>query len=104
MTYRRLYVSLIVLSLSSVMVPRLAAGQQPEIATAVAFTEGPTVDREGNVYFSEMVGLRIMKLSAKGELSVFRERSNNANGLLIDTQGRLVACEGAESTRTGGGG
>jgi hypothetical protein len=26
-----------------------AAAQQPEIATAVAFTEGPTVDRDGNV-------------------------------------------------------
>jgi gluconolactonase len=78
-----------------------AAEQQPEIATAVAFTEGPTVDRDGNVYFSEMVSLRIMKLGANGVLSTFREQSNNANGLLIDPQGRLVACEGAESQRTG---
>ena len=82
-------------------VPRLAAAQQPEIATAVAFTEGPAVDRDGNVYFTEMVWQRIMKLSAKGELSTFREHSNNANGLLIDPQGRLIACEGAESQRTG---
>jgi gluconolactonase len=67
----------------------------------VAFTEGPAVDRDGNVYFTELVGQRIMKLSAKGLLSTFRERSNNANGLLIDPQGRLVACEGAESARTG---
>ena len=79
----------------------LAIAQQPEIATAVSFTEGPTVDREGNVYFSEMVSLRIMKLSASGQLSTFREHSNNANGLLIDPEGRLVACEGADSTRTG---
>jgi len=78
-----------------------AAAQQPEVATAVAFTEGPTVDRDGAVYFSEMVFQRIMKLSPTGELTVFRERSNNANGLLIDPQGRLIACEGAESARTG---
>jgi gluconolactonase len=84
-----------------VLVPRLAAGQQPEIATMVAFTEGPTVDRDGNVYFTEMVSQRIMRLSAKGVLSTFRERSNNANGLLIDPQGRLVACEGADSQRSG---
>lgn len=84
-----------------VMIPCLAAAQQVEVATSVAFTEGPTVDREGNVYFTEMVSLRIMKLSAGGVLSTFRERSNNANGLLIDPQGRLVACEGAESQRTG---
>ena len=78
-----------------------ATAQPVEVATSVAFTEGPTVDRDGNVYFSEMVSLRIMKLSASGELSTFRERSNNANGLLIDPQGRLVACEGADSQRTG---
>ena len=84
-----------------VTIPHAAPAQQVEVATAVAFTEGPTVDREGTVYFSEMVSLRIMKLSASGVLSTFRERSNNANGLLIDPQGRLVACEGAESQRTG---
>src|SRR2546425_10048036 len=83
------------------VIPRAAAAQQPEVATAVAFTEGPTVDRDGSVYFSEMVFQRIMKLSPSGELTVFRERSNNANGLLIDPQGRLIACEGAESARTG---
>ena len=83
------------------MVPGVATAQQPEIATAVAFTEGPAVDRDGNVYFTEMVWQRIMKLSANGVLSTFRERSNNANGLLIDPQGRLIACEGAESQRTG---
>jgi gluconolactonase len=83
------------------MMPGLAAAQQPEVATTVAFTEGPAVDRDGNVYFTEMVSLRIMKLSANGVLSTFRENSNDANGLLIDPQGRLIACEGAESQRTG---
>ena len=81
--------------------PWPAAAQQPEIAATVAFTEGPTVDRDGNVYFTEMVFERIMKLTPKGVLSVFREHSNEANGLLIDPQGRLIACEGAESTRMG---
>ena len=83
------------------MMPSALVAQQPEIATAIAFTEGPTVDREGNVYFTELVAQRIMKLSATGVLSTFRENSNNANGLLIDPQGRLVACEGAESQRMG---
>lgn len=78
-----------------------AVAQIPEVATSVAFTEGPAADRDGNVYFTELVGQRIMKLSAAGVLSTLRERSNNANGLLVDPQGRLVACEGAESARTG---
>jgi len=84
-----------------VVVPTRAAAQQVEIATSVAFTEGPAVDRDGTVYFTEMVAQRIMKLTAAGVLSTFREHSNNANGLLVDPQGRLIACEGAESQRTG---
>ena len=36
-----------------------------------------------------------MKLSKDGVLSTYRENSNVANGLLIDPQGRLIACEGA---------
>jgi gluconolactonase len=101
MTNRRPAVLVATITVIGLAVPLPAAAQTPEIATAVAFTEGPTVDRDGNVYFTEMVAQRIMKLSAKGVLSTFREHSNNANGLLIDPQGRLVACEGADSQRTG---
>jgi gluconolactonase len=85
----------------ALLVPSAAAPQQAEIATTVAFTEGPAVDRDGNVYFTELVFQRIMKLTPQGVLSVFREGSNNANGMLIDPQGRLVACEGAASQRMG---
>jgi gluconolactonase len=75
--------------------------QVPEVATTVAFTEGPTVDRNGNVYFTDIITQRILKLSADGVLSTFRENSNVANGLLIDPQGRLIACEGAAFERPG---
>ena len=83
------------------MLPCPAQAQEVEIAAAVAATEGPTADRDGNVYFTEMVTQRIMKLSPQGVLSTYREHSNAANGLLVDPQGRLIACEGAESRRTG---
>jgi gluconolactonase len=78
-----------------------SAAQEVEVAASVAFTEGPAVDREGNVYFTEIVSQRIMKLGIDGVVSTFREHSNAANGLLIDPQGRLVACEGAEFRRGG---
>ncbi len=81
--------------------PMAATGEQPEIATTVAFTEGPTVDRGGNVYFTDIINQRIMKLSADGVLSTYRENSNAANGLLIDPQGRLIACEGSTFERPG---
>jgi gluconolactonase len=92
-----------VLALTSiaVLMTSPAAAEQPEIATTVAFTEGPAVDRDGNVYFTELVFQRIMKLTPQGVLTVFREQSNSANGMLIDPQGRLIACEGAESRRMG---
>jgi gluconolactonase len=79
------------------------AAQEPqvEIATALAFTEGPTVDRDGTVYFTDLVTQRIMKLSPEGVLSTYREQSNGANGLVIDPQRRLIAAEGADNRRTG---
>ena len=83
------------LLLFSLFVPLPAAAQQPEIAATIAFTEGPSVDREGNVYFTDIINQRIMKLSKDGVLSTYRENSNVANGMLIDPQGRLIACEGA---------
>jgi len=101
MTRHRLEVLATAITLVGLVVPGHAVAQTPEVATQLAFTEGPAVDRAGNVYFTELVAQRIMKLSAKGVLSTFREHSNNANGLLIDSQGRLSACEGAESQRTG---
>ena len=83
--------------------------QDLEIATSVSMLEGPTVDAEGNVYFTDILMQRIMRLSKDGVFSVFREKSNVANGLVIDPQGRLVAAEGAASPtaersgmRTGG--
>lgn len=83
------------------VMPCPGSAQDVEIAAAVAFTEGPTVDRDGTVYFTELVTQRIMRLNSDGVLSTYREQSNAANGLLIDPQGRLIACEGADSRRTG---
>lgn len=95
LTYRPVEVLAQAMFLICLVLPWPTAAQQPEIATTVAFTEGPTVDREGNVYFTDIINQRIMKLSRDGGLSTYRENSNVANGLLIDPQGRLLACEGA---------
>ncbi len=74
-----------------------AATQELDIATSVSMLEGPTVDADGNVYFTDILMQRIMRFSRDGQFSVFRENSNVANGLVIDPQGRLVAAEGSES-------
>lgn len=72
-----------------------APAQEVEIAATLSFTEGPAVARDGSVYFTELIGQRIYRLTPDGRLTVYRENSNVANGLLIDAQDRLIACEGA---------
>jgi gluconolactonase len=75
-------------------------GPEATVATSLAFTEGPTVDDAGDVYFTETVNARIMKYSpATKRTTVFREQSNRANGLLFDAQGRLIACEGSDAEK-----
>src|SRR5882672_8735395 len=74
----------------------LAEGSNLATATLIAFTEGPAVDADGSVYFSDIWNNRIMKLAADGSQSVFRADSGRTNGNTFDRLGRLVSCEGAE--------
>ncbi len=67
-----------------------------EVAATITFTEGPTVGKDGSVFFTDTYGSRIMKLSPDGAYSVFRQPSNRANGLIFDSQWRLIACEGSD--------
>ncbi|HEX3870709.1 MAG TPA: SMP-30/gluconolactonase/LRE family protein, partial [Pirellulales bacterium] len=70
--------------------------QGVSVAASLAFTEGPAVDADGTVYFSDILNNRILKRSPDGRLSVFRQPSGRANGHAFDTHGRLIHCEGAE--------
>lgn len=93
---------LVVESACSVEAPDMdtASGAEPdsgrlvEAAAVIAFTEGPTVDADGNVFFTDLRNSRIMRLSTDGEVTTFRQPSNQANGLIFDSKGRLLACEG----------
>lgn len=68
--------------------------------TTVSFTEGPAVDAEGNVYFTDLYSSRILKYTPENGLEVFRKDSNRANGMVFDSQWRLIACETGRVTRT----
>src|SRR5574340_520156 len=57
------------------------------------FTEGPLWMRGGFLIFSDIPKNVIRRWNPDGALSVFRENSNGANGLTLDLQGRIVACE-----------
>lgn len=63
-----------------------------KLAGGFAFTEGPTCDREGNVYFTDQPNNRIMTWSVGGTLSTFLQPAGRANGMYFDAKGMLLAC------------
>jgi sugar lactone lactonase YvrE len=84
------------MSLDEVVDPKV---QVEKIADGFRFTEGPVFSRRGYLLFSDIPANRIMKWE-RGQISVFRENSNGANGLTFDHQGRLLTCETGKVTRT----
>ncbi len=63
-----------------------------KIAGGFSFTEGPAVDRAGNIYFTDQPNDKIWKYSVNGKLSLFMEHTGRANGLYIDKKGNIIAC------------
>jgi len=49
--------------------------------------------RGGNVFFSDIPNSRIHKISVDGKVTVFRETTGEANGLMFGPDGRLYACQ-----------
>ncbi len=57
------------------------------------FTEGPAVDAQGNIYFSDVQRNRIHKIDTVGQLTTFLENTQGMNGLMFDPRGRLIGCQ-----------
>ena len=97
---------LLVLFLSAFLLASLATSapqSEPEatVATTVAFTEGPAQGPDGLVYFTDVTNNRILRFHPETRKhEVFRADSNGSNGLLFDSQGRMIACERSRLTRT----
>lgn len=62
------------------------------------FTEGPAVDAEGNVYFTDQPNNRILKWTEEdNSIAVYMENAGRANGLYFDNKGNLLACADEDS-------
>ncbi|MCH9724358.1 MAG: SMP-30/gluconolactonase/LRE family protein, partial [Planctomycetes bacterium] len=68
-------------------------GKPVKLFTDFKFTEGPAFDLKGNLYFTDIPDNKIYKVNSKGKLSVFLEPSNHCNGLMLDGENGLLACE-----------
>ena len=63
-----------------------------KLAEGFMFTEGPSADAKGNVYFTDQPNDRIMVWNTKTGLSVFMQPAGRSNGMAFDNEGNLWAC------------
>src|SRR4030095_4267125 len=62
------------------------------ISRQFSFTEGPAVDKTGNVYFTDQHNNKIWKYDVNGKLSVFLNKTGRSNGMYFDPNGNLITC------------
>jgi len=67
-----------------------------EVSSGHRFTEGPAVNSKGEVFFTDIPNSRIHKVDLDGKVSVFAEKTANANGLMFGPDGKLYACKNGE--------
>jgi sugar lactone lactonase YvrE len=63
------------------------------LTNGFSFAEGPAANKEGDLYFSDILANKIYKWSLSGNLSEFRTTSGGANGLFFDSSNNLIICE-----------
>ncbi len=71
----------------------IESGDPELLATGFEFTEGPVWQDDGSLLFSDIPANRTYRWTAEDGAVVWREPTGNANGLTLDREGRLLACE-----------
>ena len=66
------------------------------LAGGFAFTEGPTANTRGDVFFTDSHRDHILRWSVEGELSTFRQPTGGAVGLFFDHEDNLIVCAGSD--------
>ena len=62
------------------------------ISKQFSFTEGASVDKKGNVFFTDQPNNKIWEYGIDGKLSLFLDSAGRSNGMYFDHQGNLVSC------------
>jgi len=71
----------------------ICKGEQVQQAgSGYAFTEGPSVARDGRVFFTDQPNDRIYVWDQKSGITLFKQDCERANGTWFDGEGNLLAC------------
>lgn len=63
------------------------------IQSGFSFTEGPAVDKDGNVYFTDQPNDKIYMWDYENdEIKIFHNSPERANGIYFDQNGNIIAC------------
>ena len=62
------------------------------ISDKFAFTEGPAVNKAGEVFFTDQPNNKILKFDTKGKITVFLDSAGRSNGMYFDSKGNLITC------------
>jgi gluconolactonase len=57
------------------------------------FTEGPAVNAQGEVYFTDIPESKIYKVGMDGKVTLFCENTEKTNGLMFGADGKLYGCQ-----------
>lgn len=78
---------------NSVDLPMVAAGAQlTKVSEAFKFTEGPAVNADGDIFFTDQPNDRILKWSEGTGIETWLEPAGRSNGLFFLPDGDLLAC------------
>jgi gluconolactonase len=79
----------VVFDADSIVAP---AGVLTLVSHQFSFTEGASVDRRGNIFFTDQPNNKIWEYDVEGRLSVYLDSAGRSNGMYFDPKGRLVTC------------
>jgi len=62
------------------------------ISKQFSFTEGSSVDKKGNVFFTDQPNNKIWEYSVDGKLSLWMDSTLRSNGTYFGAKGNLISC------------